>query len=299
MKTTKQTNKSQKIIAVALVLVILTTMLVGCNSKVDDETSTTTTTTNASQSDEGTTIANGDNILESDNQTEFEESSSDVADNEDKSSTTTTKKNTSSGGKETTTKKNTSSGSSNKVTTTTKPKETTTVASCKHSWKLLSYTNGAYVYNCSKCDDYKSEEREMNPNDFMGTKSEYLELLGYVNEARREAGLNELVYIDELQSGANIRAQELTEKFSHTRPNGEHQSTVYANYKFTELHGKLFVSCQENAASGTKTAKATFNAWMNSEGHKKAILNESAYGFVASRCNNKWMMAVICCPSEE
>lgn len=210
------------------------------------------------------------------------------------SNKTTSLKNSNSTSDSSSAKTNAKSETSKATTTTTSP----TITTCNHNWKLLSYTNGCYVYNCSKCDDYKSEEREMNPDDFMGSKSEYLELLGYVNQARREAGLNELVYIDELQAGADTRAQELTVSFSHTRPNGKHQSTVYENYKFTELHGKLFVSCQENAASGTTTAKATFNAWMNSEGHKKAILNENAYGFVASRCNRHWMMAVICCPTE-
>lgn len=171
----------------------------------------------------------------------------------------------------------------NKPTTTTQP----AVTACSHNWKLISYTNGCYVYNCTKCDDYKSEEREMNPNDFMGNKSEYLELIKYVNQARREAGLNELIYIDEFQQGANTRAIELTEKFSHTRPNGTDGNTAY---KYSDLYRNIYGTCGENIVSGADTAKSAFNSWMNSSGHKKAILDELAIGFVASRCGNYWVM---------
>lgn len=173
------------------------------------------------------------------------------------------------------------------VTTTTKSAVTTTVASCSHNWVLNSYTNGYYVYHCSKCEEHKLVEKEMNPDDFMGSKSEYLELLGYVNQARREAGLNELVYIDEFQAGADTRAQELTVSFSHTRPNGQSRGTAY---NYCPLKGTVYMVCSENIASGCTTAKSVFNAWMNSEGHRKAIMSEYVTGFVASRCDTYWVM---------
>lgn len=178
----------------------------------------------------------------------------------------------------------------NKPITTTQP----AVTACSHNWKLISYTNGCYVYNCLKCDDYKSEERKMNPDDFMGNKSEYLELLRYVNQARREAGLNELVYCNEFQSGADTRAKELTVNYSHTRPNGEKSSSVYEKYRYTNIHGYMFVSTFENAVAGADTAKQAFTAWMNSSGHKETIMLEHGFGFVASKCDGYWVMSVFC-----
>ncbi len=318
MKDTRYTITSKKIIAFALAFVMLAVMLVGCtkNEPVNtDANKTTTEAVGSSQSGDNAANSNDDNIVESDNQTDIdnstsvvdEESSSVKNDTEDNntskynSSETTTKKNTSSSGKETTTKKNSSSGSSNKVTTTTtQPKETTTNVSCKHSWKLLSYTNGYYVYKCSKCDDRKKEEKEFNPDDFMGSKSEYLELLGYINEARRKAGLNELVYVDDFQKGANTRAKELTVNFSHTRPNGMPCTSVYnlgiwgtseENYCYSE-EGYNYMSGGENIVSGALTAKQAFDAWMNSSAHKGTILRKGATHFVAARCNKYWEMSV-------
>lgn len=197
---------------------------------------------------------------------------------------TGTKKNNSSGNGEAPTKKNNSTGSSNKTTTTTQ----LAVNVCKHNWKLVSYTNGCYVYHCSKCDDYKTDEREMNPNDFMGNKSEYLELLALVNKARREAGLKELIYIDEFQKGTDIRARELTQKFSHTRPNGTDGNTAY---EYSPLLRDVYGPCGENiVGSSVETPQQAFNAWMHSSGHKKTILDDMAIGFTASRCDGYWVM---------
>lgn len=184
--------------------------------------------------------------------------------------TTTTKQH--SGNTVTTTKTNSGNGGS-------------AVNTCNHNWQLISYTNGCYVYHCSKCDDYKSEEREMNPNDFMGNKSEYIELLGYVNKARREAGLNELIYLDEFQAGADIRAKEINESYSHTRPNGRKFYTAYVN------DSKVFFLRNENIGGGD-TAKFVFGSWMNSTGHRNNILDEGATHFVCAKCNDCWVMSL-------
>ena len=47
-----------------------------------------------------------------------------------------------------------------------------------------------------------------------------------VNEIRAEAGLDELKWDKNLESVANVRAKECSEKFSHTRPNGQQWYTV-------------------------------------------------------------------------
>ncbi len=223
---------------------------------------------------------------------------------------------------ETTTKKNTSTG--NTTTTTTKVTQTTcshkwgewktmgdyndsstwyegrtcskcgavqkysdVVNACNHSYGSWKYRNWEVRYKtCSKCGYEVVEEGEYQ--DYcMGSKSEYLELLGYVNQARREAGLNELVYVNEFQSGANTRAQELTQKFSHTRPNGSGSGTAYS---YSNLYLEVYIGCGENIVSGAKTPKQAFDAWMNSSGHRSTILSPLATHFVCARCDTYFVM---------
>lgn len=195
--------------------------------------------------------------------------------------TTTTKQHN--GNTVTTTKTNSGNGGS-------------AVNACKHNWKLMGYGAGCYNYHCSKCDEWKSEEREMNPNDFMGNKSEYLELLGYINKARREAGLNELVYCNELQSGADTRAKELTVSFSHTRPNGKPCSTAY---DFSKVNAKgEYIGVGENIVVNASTAEQAFGAWMHSTAHRGTIMKPCATHFVVARCDEYWAMITIG-PSDE
>lgn len=219
-----------------------------------------------------------------------QDSEKDVTDpNSEKTSEPSTQNNSTTGKNPNSTTPNNVNPSKPASVPTNKPTTTTQLAvtACGHNWKLISYTNGCYVYNCSKCDDYKSEERKMNPDDFMGNKSEYLELLRYVNQARREAGLNELIYLDEFQAGADIRAKEINESYSHTRPNGGKFYTAYVN------DSKVFSLMNENiVGSVVDTPKLAFDAWMNSSGHKKNILNANGEYFVCARCGGCWVMSL-------
>lgn len=294
MTNTKYIISSRKVIAVALAIVMFAMMFVGCtkNEPVNNDGTTTTESTTLSQSGESTTLA--------DNQTENEESTT-LADenNENENNTskynsdeTTTKKNISTGGKETTTKKNTSTGSSDKVTTTNKNS-----ATCSHSWgnwKTMGNPDNSSTWyearTCSKCG-YEAVEEGDYKDACMGSKSEYLELLGYVNQARREAGLNELVYITEWQSGANTRAKDLTQVYSHKRPNGSHFLTAYnSNSSYNSQYGIVWCGGGENIVSGARTAKQAFDSWMSSSGHRKTILNANSTGIVIARCDTYWVM---------
>ena len=67
----------------------------------------------------------------------------------------------------------------------------------------------------------------------------------------------------ELQSAAAIRAEEITRRFSHTRPDGTKCSTVIPNGKYT---------MGENIAAGNNTAAKVVQQWMNSPGHRANIL---------------------------
>lgn len=100
------------------------------------------------------------------------------------------------------------------------------------------------------------------------TESEYAEeVLRLVNIERKKAGVTPLEADSELKKAAQSRAKEITETFSHTRPNGEVCSSI-----LTEM-GISFGYFGENIAAGQRTPEEVVTVWMNSEGHRENILN--------------------------
>ncbi len=94
------------------------------------------------------------------------------------------------------------------------------------------------------------------------------QILKLVNQARAEAGLKPLSSSSALNSAAQTRAQELSQLYSHKRPDGSSCFTVLGE------KGISYRTAGENIAVGYQTAQQVFNAWMNSEGHRKNILSE-------------------------
>ena len=107
-----------------------------------------------------------------------------------------------------------------------------------------------------------------------------------INKKRAAAGVDELEWDDTIAEACGIRAEELAEKFSHLRPNGDLCFTA-----FDEV-GITLTAKAENIAEGYSTPKAAVNAWMNSKGHKANILNKSmtrsAIGVYYSSDTNKF-----------
>ena len=296
-------NISKRIIALALAFVLIVTMFVGCGKKEPVNTDVNGSN-NVSQSDENTVseepkVSTNEDDTDTVSQTENDGSTSAEGEATTKNgdSEPTTKKNEATTNKtETTTKKATSStgsssggsssgsGSSNKTTTTTNASET----ACSHNWgEWKDIRIGTQERVCSKCG--VTEERDAdNAKAFMGNKSEYLELLGYINKARREAGLHEYTYKSEWQAGADQRAIDLTKSFSHTRPDGRRASTAYTDLGY-DVWG--FAEC---IAQGPSTAKAVFNGWMNSEGHRAILMSSADNSELAiARCGNYWVINIL------
>lgn len=94
------------------------------------------------------------------------------------------------------------------------------------------------------------------------------QILKLVNQARAEAGLKPLSSSSALNSAAQTRAQELSQLYSHNRPDGSSCFTVLGE------KGISYRTAGENIAVGYQTAQQVFNAWMNSEGHRNNILSE-------------------------
>lgn len=99
------------------------------------------------------------------------------------------------------------------------------------------------------------------PSSSEGTSLE-MEAFDMINAIRVQNGLNALEWDTELYSCTNIRAEEASRYWSHTRPDGSSWYTVNPSI----FHG-------ENLAYGYKTASSVVDGWMNSTGHRENILN--------------------------
>lgn len=89
-------------------------------------------------------------------------------------------------------------------------------------------------------------------------------ILQLVNEARTENGLPELTWSKDLAMAASIRAEESSELWSHTRPDGSDWWTVNSEIMYGE-----------NLAKGYILAEMAFIGWMNSPTHKANILDKN------------------------
>lgn len=101
--------------------------------------------------------------------------------------------------------------------------------------------------------------------------AETSEMLGYVNEVRKQYGLRELDGLELLDSAADVRANELLENYSHDRPDGNSYITAIEETDLPEWR-----AAAENIAYGMNsmsTVKEAFDAWMDSPPHRENILN--------------------------
>jgi len=87
------------------------------------------------------------------------------------------------------------------------------------------------------------------------------EMIGYINDERAGQGAGALKLDSQLTDAAMQRAAEIAYFFDHTRPDGTQWSTVN-----TRAFG-------ENIAAGRTTASATFDQWMNSQGHRENMMS--------------------------
>jgi len=92
-------------------------------------------------------------------------------------------------------------------------------------------------------------------------RSEAMRAYNLVNAERTDSGLSSLVWDNNLESTSAVRAQECSQAFSHTRPNGKPWYTVNSN-----------IMGGENLAYGYYDASSALNAWMDSPTHRENIL---------------------------
>ena len=133
----------------------------------------------------------------------------------------------------------------------------------------MAYIKPIYS-NSSENQDSKQETQAQKSTIEIGLTEDEKETLDLINRQRLDAGLNVLEIDDEIQNVARVKAKEMVESnyFSHTSP-------IYGSpFKMLKDFGISYKSAGENIA-GNSTNSGAVNAWMNSEGHKANILNDS------------------------
>lgn len=107
-------------------------------------------------------------------------------------------------------------------------------------------------------------------------------VIDLVNEIRVKNGLKKLTANWELSRVARYKSQDMKDNryFSHTSPTYGSPSNMIKNF------GISFKTAGENIAYGYSIPQAVVNGWMNSEGHRRNILNPNytqiGVGYVAS-----------------
>ena len=95
------------------------------------------------------------------------------------------------------------------------------------------------------------------------------QVLKLVNAERAKYGISALTWADDLARIARAHSQDMIRRsfFDHTNPDGQSPFDRLKN------SGIRYRYAAENIAYGQRTPEAVMNAWMNSSGHRKNILN--------------------------
>ena len=115
-----------------------------------------------------------------------------------------------------------------------------------------------------------TEEVTPEQPDSAGFNTAYeAQVLRLVNIERAKYGLAQLSMDDGAVKVAHLRAKEIVQSFSHTRPDGSSCFTAAKEF------GVAYRTAGENIAYGYPNPEQVVNGWMNSEGHRKNILSAS------------------------
>ncbi|MDE6764002.1 MAG: CAP domain-containing protein [Oscillospiraceae bacterium] len=144
----------------------------------------------------------------------------------------------------------------NKITLTVKAKKNGTAQIKVYAKKFTNLTAETINVSVGGGSDKKS-----------GSASD--EVIDIVNSERSAQRVSSLKSDDTLNKIAEQRAREIAVKFSHTRPDGTKCSSLLQENDIVNVYAG------ENIAAGHRSAEEVMKTWMNSDGHRKNILNEN------------------------
>jgi uncharacterized protein YkwD len=141
------------------------------------------------------------------------------------------------------------------------------VLTVSSSGKVTAKAVGSATITVKNSSGSVSESVTIRVVDSLEIERLIKEVFKLTNQERVYAGLPALTYSSVLQKGAMIRASEIIQSFSHTRPDGSKFYTVFDDTYSYRMIG-------ENLAAGFTSASSVINGWMNSEGHRANILKD-------------------------
>ena len=134
--------------------------------------------------------------------------------------------------------------------------------------KIIKY----WIYLLGILVAVMGQERIVSASGTMNQEYAF-QVLDIVNQERKNEGLSELTMDKELLATAELRAEEITQSFSHTRPDGTSCFTAFTRGGYRG----------ENIAYGYASPAAVMEDWMDSPGHKANILNKN-YNSIGVGC---------------
>lgn len=173
--------------------------------------------------------------------------------------------------------------------TTTEPTPTPTpTPDTSETQKPDGYTPASSVNNIknrNKSDEYPTTGNSdiMSNNGYytganidIGDAVLVYDFLAWVNEARRAEGLHELEWVpsDAAEEYTLVRAHDLRTHFSHDRADGIFATEVIAG------------------GGGAGTDRLAFNLWMESEGHRKTLMDPDRNYMCAARDGANWIITI-------
>ncbi|WP_181350950.1 CAP domain-containing protein [Thalassobacillus sp. CUG 92003] len=114
-------------------------------------------------------------------------------------------------------------------------------------------------------NDSQPDDSNDQLNDF---EQKVVEL---TNQEREKQGLSPLKIDTQLSEVAREKSRDMAQNgyFSHTSP------TYGSPFDMMDQYGVDYRTAGENIAKGQRSPEQVVNAWMNSEGHRKNIMNDS------------------------
>lgn len=147
-----------------------------------------------------------------------------------------------------------------------KPEKPNTTPENKPSVPGDSNSNNNNNNNDNSNNTVKPENKPESNASFSAQQQEVLNL---VNQERAKVGAKPLTLNKELSNVATTKSQDMINKnyFDHTSP------TYGSPFDMMKQFGISYKTAGENIAMGQRTPAEVMNSWMNSEGHRKNILN--------------------------
>ncbi len=107
---------------------------------------------------------------------------------------------------------------------------------------------------------------QTTPKKESTTSAKMADVVENINQYRDESNLNRLKISEPLCEIAEIRAKEVSQKWSHTRPNGQNLDSLLENIEWRTAGENL-------ARFRNATNTDVVEAWKSSESHKANLLN--------------------------